>query len=119
MNVIEYHRPNKASLQWDYFLDDMRYGFNLESLVNDYNRYSKMSQKEFEDNLPRILHFAVFVAFYKNLNSVETISDNGILHTLIHLLQFREELNRKGSLYRLTYQRARTRFKILEITLKD
>lgn len=120
-NVIEKARPNAEALQWDYFLPPhgVRYSMNLAGLAEDYKRYVEMTDKEFEANLEAAAHFAVFVSFYKNLKPIDCISDIGIIHQLIHLIQFRSNSSFcMEYLYKEIFPQARKNFKrLLKIEL--
>lgn len=63
-----------------------RYGFSYQQLREDYRRFTLMSDEEFLKNLLDILHFTVFVAYVKELQTQWTCSDTGVIHELIHLL---------------------------------
>ena len=63
-----------------------RYGLDYQSLKDDFERYKKMTDLEFVTNLPKILHYASFVCFFKNLPTGKIHIDTGIMHELIHLL---------------------------------
>lgn len=73
-----------------YLVDGEKYSVSYRDLREDYLRYSRMSDREFLENLPKVLHFAVIMAYFKELgNSV--LSDRGLIHRLVHLLDGTEE----------------------------
>jgi hypothetical protein len=63
-----------------------QYAMSYSSLHEDYLRYSSMDDAEFLDNAISILHFSCFVCFVKELRSERVLSDNGVIHELIHLI---------------------------------
>ena len=71
-----------------------RYSFDYQSLKQDFERYKKMSDVEFIANLPKVLHYASFICYVKNLPSSQVHIDNGIMHELIHLLNGDSEAGR-------------------------
>lgn len=62
------------------------YHFSYQEMVATYNKFSGMSDAEFMDELPNILHFACFACYVKEYPSEMVLVDTGILHELIHLL---------------------------------
>lgn len=62
-----------------------KYTFSYGSLREDYLRYTMMSDEEFIDNIPEILHFACYACYIKEAPSYIVLSDTGIIHELIHL----------------------------------
>lgn len=69
-----------------YNVDTEKYGFSYQELKLDYEKYSKMQDTDFIHNIPKILHFACFVCYLKEIPSQVLLVDNGLIHELIHLL---------------------------------
>ena len=63
-----------------------RYSLSYQRLKEDYWKYRLMSNSEFLKSLPEILHFACIVGWMKELGPDSTLSDEGIIHQLVHLL---------------------------------
>jgi hypothetical protein len=61
--------------------------YDICSLQMSYYKYLNMTDKEFLDEILNILHFAAYVCFIKNLETKDVLSDDGIVHQLIHLTQ--------------------------------
>lgn len=59
---------------------------SYSELKEDYLRYKHMSDTEFEDNIPQILHFCCIVAFLKETPTYVVLADDGIIHRLVHRL---------------------------------
>lgn len=66
------------------------YSFSYKKLVEDYERFCEMSDEEFMASLPKVLHFACFVGFIKEFDYAH-LSDDGIIHQLVHLLDIPNE----------------------------
>ncbi len=68
-----------------YLVDDIKYQFSYLELKELYLKFIDFSDDEFLNNLTDILHFSCFVSYLKELPNECTISDQGIIHELIHL----------------------------------
>ena len=75
----------------DYTINNKRYSINLNELQFEYNKVISYSDQQFLDNLVEITHLACVIAFYKKLDAIDTISDEGIIHQLIHLMHIPNE----------------------------
>lgn len=71
----------------EYILDDKKFFFSYEQLKEQYLKFKEMSEEEFFSDIPRLLHFACFIGWIKELGNECLISDVGIIHELIHLLE--------------------------------
>jgi len=72
--------------QEKYSVGDKTYNYNYESIQYTQLEIINYTDEEFMDNLPRILHFACLMSYVKNLSIKDTLSDTGIIHELVHLL---------------------------------
>jgi len=72
-------------LQNRYKIEDKEYVYDPLMLRFHYNTFTIMSDEEFIENLPKILHFSCFMSFVKKINHVEILSDQGVIHELVHL----------------------------------
>lgn len=91
-NVIEIAKPYEGATLWYYRYSvnpDRELRFSLSDLKRDFARFTSMSDDEFSQNLVQAAHFACIVAYYKNLEPVDTVADIGIVHNLIHLMHHR------------------------------
>ncbi len=70
----------------EYTIDGSRYSFNYQNRREDYFRYKEMADKEFVENALKALHFAMHICYVKQCGSESTISDKGVCHQLLHLL---------------------------------
>lgn len=70
----------------EYIVDNNKYILNYQELKNDYLFYKSLSDKEFLNNIIKIIHFCCMVSYLKNLPTSCVLIDNGIIHELIHLL---------------------------------
>lgn len=73
-----------------YKVNDKEYSVDYKKLEIDYFRICAMSNNEFMENLDEILHFTCIVSFLKGYGN-EMLSDEGLIHQLVHLLHIPEE----------------------------
>jgi len=74
-----------------YLVDDYKYHFSYQEIHLEYQKVLLMSDEEFINNLPKVLHLSCFIAYLKELSNKQTIGDLGIIHRLILLLHIPEE----------------------------
>jgi len=80
------------------------YDFSYRECRDLYLKYCRLSDSEFLDKLIEILHFACFVSFLKELSINQTLSDNGIIHQLVHLLHIKNEVSVRLPLIRKQFE---------------
>lgn len=66
---------------------DGHYVISYSSLREDYRRYRAMSDDEFKRNLVPLLHFACVCCWFKEKQAQYVLSDEGVIHELVHLLE--------------------------------
>lgn len=93
-----------------YEVDGSRYALSYSSLREDYLNYRLMTDEDFMANLVKILHFAVFVCFVKEAPSYVVLSDKGVIHELVHLLEFRDQLDDPQESFEVRLDRIRDTF---------
>ena len=71
----------------EYILEGMKFSYSYKQLKEQYLKFKEMSEEEFFSDIPRLLHFACFVGWIKELGNDCLISDVGIIHELVHLLE--------------------------------
>jgi hypothetical protein len=81
-----------------------RYSFSYKELKEKYEEIVNMTNKEFLNSLPSILHFACFVSFIKEIPSYNLLDDEGIIHELVHLLDIPECCNKNLKSIRKTFK---------------
>lgn len=69
-----------------YRVDDRTYSFSYQELKRQFDQYVQFSDEEFMADLANILHFAVFVCWFKQLHARDLLSDIGLIHELVHLM---------------------------------
>lgn len=74
-----------------YLVGHKQYNFNYSDLVERFNQYTNTTDAEFMENLVEILHFSCFVCYLKGYEVETTLSDEGIIHRLVHLLHIPDE----------------------------
>lgn len=62
------------------------FSFSYNELKEDYYKIKNYSNEEFIKNINNILHFTVFICYLKEIPTSTCLSDTGIIHELIHLL---------------------------------
>ena len=70
-----------------YNLEDRKFSMSYTELREEYMRVIDMTDKEFMDNLPKILHVACIICFFKEIPTYECLSDVGIIHEIAHIME--------------------------------
>lgn len=70
----------------EYYVNGKKYTVSYKELKRLYLEFSEMGNKEFLENLKEAAHLACIIGFFKELPNEHTLSDQGIVHQLIHLL---------------------------------
>ena len=78
---------SNKNILMEYVLDDKKFSYSYKQLKEQYLKFKEMSEEEFFSDIPRLLHFACFVGWIKELGNECLISDVGIIHELVHLLE--------------------------------
>jgi hypothetical protein len=63
-----------------------QYDFSYKKTKHLYEYYNGLSDEDFIKQLPDIIHFTCFVSWVKELEPVQILADNGLIHELTHLL---------------------------------
>lgn len=74
------------------------FSVSYSDLQQEFVRYREMSDEMFKDNLAGAIHFAVFVCWFKELQTQHTCADDGIIHQLVHLLHIGDDMCMHGKL---------------------
>jgi hypothetical protein len=74
-----------------------KYNFSYSSLREDYLRYTMMSDDQFVATVEHVLHFACIVCYVKEISGDRCLSDEGIVHELVHVLLERDKPTADGS----------------------
>lgn len=71
----------------EYLVGDHRFSLSYQELQGDYERFRTMSDDEFvrPETLLNCMHFCCVVGYLKEVGAEATISDQGVIHELIHL----------------------------------
>ena len=70
----------------EYLVGDKRFSFSYKELKERYLKYVDYTDEKFLANIKEILHFVVFVSYVKEIDSRALLSDDGLIHELVHLL---------------------------------
>lgn len=76
----------------EYTSGDHKYTISYSDLREHYHRFVSMSNQEFIKALPSAIHFACIVCWFKEVGPEASLSDQGIVHQLAHLLEFGDTL---------------------------
>lgn len=71
----------------EYKIGDKLYAFNKKDVRLTYYDFLSMEDDEFLENIVSALHFAVYVCWIKDIPTDDCLSDEGIIHELVHLLK--------------------------------
>ena len=74
-------------LQKEYKIGNRKYIYNEDILETSYLKYKNYSDEEFIKDIINILHYAVYVCWVKEISSDDCLSDDGIIHEIVHLAQ--------------------------------
>lgn len=82
-------KPENSTLNWqvEYKINNKNFLFDYKTVKKEYNRFKEMDDKSFLINIVDALHFACYVSWIKNTPTKETLSDQGLIHQLVHLLK--------------------------------
>jgi len=75
----------------EYIVDGHKYLMSYQELKELYIQHCEMSSEEFLSNLSSALHLACVIGFLKEIPTYNILSDRGIVHLLVHLLEFNGE----------------------------
>ena len=70
----------------EYILEDRKFNMSYQELKESYNSFCDMPDQEFLLNLPKAAHLACVISYLKEVPAYICISDLGIIHELIHLM---------------------------------
>ncbi len=70
----------------DYLVNDRKYGVSYSDLRERHISCCAMTDAEFVGKLPEVLHLACIIAWFKELPTDHVLSDEGVIHQLVHLL---------------------------------
>lgn len=68
-----------------------QYELSYRELKNKHETICAYDDEVFLQELPDIIHFACLVSYFKQLSVAQTLSDEGIIHQLVHLLHIPDE----------------------------
>lgn len=72
----------------EYVIDGRPFAWSYSELRTTYRAFIDMSNEEFLENIGAALHFACFVCFIKEIPGYVCLADTGIIHELVHILEF-------------------------------
>ena len=71
----------------EYLSDGRKYLLSYQDLKEHYTIFCNLTDQEFVDNLPDIIHLACIICYVKEIPTYVCLSDTGIIHELVHLLK--------------------------------
>lgn len=75
-----------------YTLEDKTFSLSYSELKEQYTRICEMGNKEFIGNLLTVLHTACMICFLKELPTYNILSDVGIIHQIVHLMEDKNDI---------------------------
>lgn len=75
----------------EYKLEGKTFIISYQDLREQYLTFCAMTDDDFIKKLPAAIHTAIVICYFKEIPSYICLSDIGIIHELVHLLQFQEE----------------------------
>ena len=90
----------------NYQLEGKDFIFNYQEVKAKYEEYVSLSDEEFMNRLPEIIHSACFISYVKGFGR-GVLSDVGIVHELAHLLHLPDDTDLK---------KVREQFEILRLS---
>jgi hypothetical protein len=70
----------------EYLVEGTKYILHYSDLKEDYLRYKGMTDKQFLKSLVPALHFVCIVSYLKEAPAYVLLSDEGLIHQMVHLL---------------------------------
>jgi len=74
-----------------YLVNGIQYSLSYKELKNHYIDFISMDDQEFVSKLPIASHLACMICFLKEIPTENCLSDEGIIHELIHLMSIPKE----------------------------
>ena len=75
----------------EYIVDNKKYNLSYQELKEKYLIFCSLSLAEFLKRLPEVLHLTCIISYLKEIPSYNTLSDTGLIHELVHLLDIKDE----------------------------
>lgn len=69
-----------------YLINNHKLSYSYQELKEEFLCWSNKSDEEFFSNIPELLHFVCIVSYIKELSNISLVSDLGIIHELVHML---------------------------------
>ena len=74
-----------------YLVNNKRYNLNYQELKDSYNEFISIPDDEFLDRITQVIHLACVICYLKETPNEYTLSDEGIIHQLVHLIDIPDE----------------------------
>lgn len=75
----------------EYIDEGRQYGFSYRNTKSLYEEFCNMNDEDFIANLPSAIHLACFICWVKEIPTGTCLSDHGVIHLLVHLLNNADE----------------------------
>ncbi len=75
----------------EYLVNGTKYNLSYSDLKERYINISELSLDRFLLILPEVLHLTCIISYLKEIPSYVTLSDEGLIHQLVHLLHIGNE----------------------------
>lgn len=70
----------------EYIIENKIFILNYQKLKENYNYFCSISNERFLMEIKEAMHLAVFICYLKEIPNEKSLSDVGIIHELIHLI---------------------------------
>lgn len=70
----------------EYLSDGHIFSLSYQELKEQHFIFSQMTDTQFLNNLPDVIHLACIICFLKEIPTYVCLTDKGIIHELVHLL---------------------------------
>lgn len=70
----------------EYLVNGVKYNLSYQELKDYYTEICGYNRQTFKTNIPKILHVACIICYLKEIPTHDCLSDEGIIHQLVHIL---------------------------------
>lgn len=87
----------------EYLVEGTKYSISYRELKESYINFCDKTDDEFINDLKSAIHLSCIICYFKEIPTYVCLSDKGIIHELVHLLDLRydkHQLNHVRNLFR-------------------
>lgn len=75
----------------EYLVEGSKYNFSYTDVRQAYIEICALSDPEFVRQLPKAIHLACVICYFKEIPTYNCLSDRGIIHELAHAMDIGEQ----------------------------